>query len=172
MHDIREGVMNSATSNQEWVMQQLVGHIDGLDREQAGKIARFSREKTFESRDAIFREEDSAVDLYLLLEGLVILTAEFPHAVGSIAFALLGPSEFFGWSAVVPPHQNSASAEVIRSAKVLAINGRKLLALCDREPETGYLVMRRLLGTVAGRLRATRSEIFSRLSPRVIKETP
>ena len=58
----------------------------------------------------------------------------------------------------------------MRPTKVLAIDGPKLIGLCEQDPALGFAVMRTLLVAVADRLRATRERMFAIFSPREVEK--
>lgn len=155
--------MSSSTSKEQ-IAQQIIQHVTGLTNEQARKLAEIAQERTFAAGDVVFNEGDPATDLYLLLEGCIFLGARFSKRMGLVTFASLGPGDFFGWSAVVPPHRKTAHADVIRPARVLIFKGTELLALCEADKVLGYTVMRHLLATVGKRLVATRQRILDMLN--------
>jgi CRP-like cAMP-binding protein len=139
-------------------------HIPGLRSDQAMTLARIGRECSFESGDTVFAEGDMSMDLYLLIQGQVFLGATFASGAGAVVFASLGPADFFGWSALIPPHRKTAYAKVIQPAKVLIFSGTQVLALCDQDPGMGYVIMRRLMECVCGRLKATRQRMMDMLA--------
>ena len=154
----------------ETIAQHMMAHILGLTSEQAEQIASLAEERSYASGEMLFSEGDPANDLFFILEGRVFLGASFPHYSGRVNIASIGQSEFFGWSAVVGPYQETASAMAMRSTKILAINGPKLIGLCEHDPALGFAVMRTLLVAVADRLRATRERMFAIFSPREVEK--
>jgi CRP-like cAMP-binding protein len=159
----RERAGTAGRDAESEVTRQIMQHLAGLPLEQARKLVEIAQERSFASGEVIFKEGDAATDLYLLLEGQIYLGATFSRRAGKVVYTSVVPSEFFGWSAVVPPHQETADADAIQSVRALAFPRDKLLALCDQEPVLGYLLMRSLLRTVGGRLRATRQRMLDML---------
>ncbi len=154
----------------ETIAQHMVAHILGLTSEQAEQIALLAEERSYASGETLFSEKDPADDLFFILEGRVFLGASFPHHSGRVNIASIGQSEFFGWSAVVGPYQETASAMAVRPTKVLAINGPKLISLCEQDTALGFAVMRTLLAAVADRLRATRERMFAIFGARDVEK--
>ena len=160
----RERAATARRGTESEVARQIMQRLAGLPLEQARKLAEIAQERRFAPGEVIFKEGDAATDLYLLLEGQIFLGAKFSRRAATVVFTSVGPSEFFGWSAVVPPHQTTADAEAIQSARALAFPADKVLGLCDQDPALGYIVMRCLLGTVGDRLRATRQRMLDMLA--------
>ena len=154
----------------ETISHHMMAHILGLTSEQAEQIASLAEERSYAAGDALFSEKDPAEDLFFVLEGRIFLGASFPQYWSRMNIASIGQSEFFGWSAVVGPYQETASAMAMRPTKVLAINGSKLIGLCEQDPALGFAVMRTLLVAVADRLRATRERMFSIFGPRDVEK--
>lgn len=154
------------------VREQLRKTLSGLTAEQAEKLAELAREVSFAKDEIVFRERDWATRLFLVLEGCVFLRAKFSRGSATVNFASIGPSEFLGWSAVVPPHRLTAEAMAVMPTKVLAFDGNELLKLCDQDPSLGYVLMRHLLTTVGKRLTATRRQMFDMFEPKALEQRP
>jgi CRP-like cAMP-binding protein len=77
----------------------------------------------------------------------------------------LGPSEIFGWSAVVPViGTRTATARAVALTRAVTFDTDALQQLCDEDHDLGYLVFRRLTNVIAGRLSATRLQLLDMYS--------
>ena len=74
----------------------------------------------------------------------------------------------FGWSSLVETRQYTSSAVCMEDSKVLTIKGKDLLALLEKMPAAGFVVMRRLAGIASSRLRSTREQLIATLVPGLI----
>jgi CRP-like cAMP-binding protein len=112
----------------------------------------------------IFAEGDQDPTLYLILEGRVSIEKYIPGR-GRVTLLTLGPSEIFGWSAVVPViGTRTASARAIAPTRAVTFDTVALQRACDEDNELGYLVFRRLTNVIAGRLSATRLQLLDMYS--------
>ena len=56
----------------------------------------------------------------------------------------------FGWVALVPEHPlRLGRAQCLDKSKILAINGSLLLDILEKDPKSGFLVMKRLCSLIA-----------------------
>jgi len=108
----------------------------------------------------IFAEGEHDASLYLILEGRVAIE-KYVTGRGRITLLTLGPSEIFGWSAVVPViGTRTATARAVARTKAVIFDTLALQQLCDEDHDLGYLVFRRLTNVIAGRLSATRLQLM------------
>ena len=131
--------------------------FEGLSGPALTAIAAFSEEKAFEPGGAIFSPELSSNLIYLLLEGSVRLTVFSSPLPEPVTVAVLEtPGQAFGFSAAVGQGHHNTSAEAVTKVKVVAIDGQLFLDYLERDPETGFKVMRRVARVISRRLDAVR----------------
>ena len=131
--------------------------FEGLSGPALGAIAAISVELTYAPGAVIFSPELASNLVYLLLEGSVRLTvfsSPLPERVTMVV--LETPGQAFGFSAVVGEGHHNTSAEAVTKVKVVAIDGRLFLDYLERDPETGFKVMRRVARVISRRLAAVR----------------
>ena len=117
-------------------------------------------EMSWEARQTIFRENQQAAYLYLILEGQVALEMYMPGA-GRITILTLGPADIFGWSAVTPVvGTRTASVRTVHPTRVIAFDSQKLRDACEADHDLGFHVYRRLTNVVVGRLTAARLQLL------------
>ena len=138
----------------------------GLNSQQLQKIVSISREDTYTTRQAIFKEGEPAQNFYILEEGKAILEMRLapvgehsPSPLATIDVIVKG--ETFGWSALVEPHIFTLSATTADKSRVIAVDGGKLRELMDADPVMGYQVMAGLSEVIASRLSHTRQMLLS-----------
>jgi CRP/FNR family cyclic AMP-dependent transcriptional regulator len=115
---------------------------------------------TWEDGQTLFAEGESDDHLYLVLKGRVALDKSIPGR-GRVTILTLGPSEIFGWSAVVPVvGTRTATARAVGPTQSVIFDSAALRQACDDDHDLGYLVYRRLTNIIAGRLSATRLQLL------------
>lgn len=141
-----------------------------LSDEVLEKIASICQEETHNRGTTIFLEGAEAQNLYILKEGLVILriTPATNMERTIMVAAIKERGQVFGWSSLVEARQYTSTAVCMEDAKVLTIKGAELLALLEKMPAAGFLVMRRLASIASSRLRSTREQLIAALVPGLI----
>ena len=79
---------------------------------------------------------------------------------GSQTVFSVGPGELFSWSAVVPPHVETASARAADETELLRLHGADLAALCHSDYQLGYEIYRALTEVITARLNAMRLQLY------------
>ena len=112
-------------------------------------IAEIARERHCGKGEAIYEAGSEAVDVFVLVRGLVSFTTD--SGVGT-AFVetLMKRHMVFGWAALIPDHtRRLGGAKCLEETTLLAINGDALMDVLGRHPQTGFTVMRRLTSMIA-----------------------
>lgn len=107
----------------------------------------------------VFREGSRSDALHLVREGRVALELSIP-ARQRVTILTVGPGEVFGWSGLFGDRPKSASARAVVATEAYRFDAAQLRALCDADPCFGYTVTRRLLSTVADRLKGARMQLL------------
>ncbi|MDM7998750.1 MAG: cyclic nucleotide-binding domain-containing protein [Dehalococcoidia bacterium] len=129
----------------------------GLDDSELAQIARLCTRRTYEGGAEIFSPGSQAGDIFMLEGGNDAVQIEInicEHAPRTVIHTLQ-KGEVFGWAALVPPHQRTATARCIERASVICLNGRELMDLLDKNYHMGYVVMKNLSGILSTRLTYT-----------------
>ena len=120
-----------------------------LDQSTLQRIAAICKTQDHNANDVLYRPGDEAEDIYVLLSGRVnfrLLVDGQLQRSGSVISSRM----VFGWASIIHEHpQRVATDACIEPSTILAINGEDLLELLQREPEAGFLVMRRLAAMIA-----------------------
>jgi toluene monooxygenase system ferredoxin subunit len=120
-----------------------------LSDETLRAIADLAKVASYEDGDSVYELGDDADDLYLVDSGRVRFSlgvGNRPDASGSVMAAGI----IFGWAALLEAQpRRLATATCLESSRLLAINGRALLQIFDRDTAAGYTVMRRLAAMIA-----------------------
>jgi CRP-like cAMP-binding protein len=132
--------------------------FEGLPDDALTVIANLCHEESFAPGTAICGEGFVADRVYLLQEGTVGLFVNPTSRPGPLNISLLkSPGQAFGWSAVVGSGHYTASAKAMTDVRVIAVDGRALVAYLEQNPVVGYEVMKRVAQVVSYRLRTTRT---------------
>ncbi len=130
-----------------------------MGREHLDLIAAGSEETEFEPGAIIFKENDPANQFYLIEYGKVALETAAPRG-GIMQVQTLDGGDVLGWSWLFPPFVWHFSARATERTRVIALNGARLLVLCNENPAFGFELMKRVSQVVIQRLQATRRRLL------------
>jgi CRP-like cAMP-binding protein len=134
--------------------------FQGLEPDHFEKLLAIAGLDEWAEGQTIFAEGGHDAKLYLILEGRVAIEKYIPGR-GRVTLLTLGPSEIFGWSAVVPViGTRTATARAAAPTQAVTFDSPALEQACDEDHDLGYLVYRRLTNIIAGRLSATRLQLL------------
>jgi CRP/FNR family cyclic AMP-dependent transcriptional regulator len=123
------------------------------------QIATISRIRDVKNGEVIFRQGDPAQYVYLVASGSVSLEICAAGA-GCRQILTLSPGELLGWSSVLEQLSYTARARAVSDTRLVEINIEQLLALCSRDPQFGFALMRQVAIALAKRLSATRMQLL------------
>ena len=134
--------------------------FQSLETDHFEKVLAIAGLTSWPEGQTIFAEGEQDAHLYLILEGRVAIEKYVPGR-GRVTLLTLGPSELFGWSAVVPViGTRTATARAMAPTRAVTFDSVALRQLCDEDHDLGYLVYRRLTHIIAGRLSAARLQLL------------
>lgn len=123
-------------------------------------LSTMSREIQLEPGQTIFREEEPADALYVILSGSVMINKFIPGA-GDEALAFLGRGDYFGEMALLDDEKRSAGAKAHEEgATVLLIPRDVVLSLLDIEKVSSLRLLKLFCDMVAHRLRQSDEKLF------------
>lgn len=125
--------------------------IDSAHLEEIAEIARISE---FDKHDVVFQEGDRAKSVFFVVSGKLSLELS-PSTDYRKQLVCVGPGEMLGWSALVENTRFAATAIVMEPARLVSVDGERLRAICDADPQFGYEIMRRTMKGLAMRLTET-----------------
>ena len=138
--------------------------FEGISEKTLAAIAAISEELTLQEGRLVFVEGSKAEYVYILLEGEVDIQVSLTSRPGSLTVAVVNlPNQNFGWSGIVPPYNYTASALCKTDCRILAMEGKKLMQVLQREPRFGFIVMQRMAELIARRLRNSRIALLKTL---------
>ena len=129
----------------------------------AEKIISFSEIKEFSVKELIIEEYQELAELYILVEGMVIIGINAPNK-GRINLNTISPGQLFSWSAMFPPYISTAFALATQPVKVLAIKSAKLMKMVEENPSFGIKFMSLISQTLSQRLTDTRLQLVNIIS--------
>ncbi len=135
-----------------------------LTDEELEKVAALSREESFAAGISIIAEGGTATDLYMVEEGQVrveMSLSVYPGLVQDALVEIIPKGEPFGWSAVIGSRVYTMTARAMEPVKVIAIDGEKLLALFNKNPDIGFKVMEGLVSVVSQRVRSVKKTLLA-----------
>ena len=131
---------------------EKVDVFNRLNDNQLNSIQDCAELVAFEKGELIFKQGDSASNVWIVVEGGVELRAETPgRDVSSAepAMSFLSQAQAFGWTCFVPPYKYQLSGYCAsRQCKLIKLNREKLLRVFEKDNATGFQVMSYLLGIV------------------------
>jgi CRP-like cAMP-binding protein len=146
------------STNLKIALRQM-GFCREMDDADLSRLASIAAWKEFQRGDVLFREGESAEDVYLIIQGEVGLSVFGPH-VGHRHLASVGPGELVGWSPILERTRMSDTARALAPTQVVVVPGAALIHLCYEHPSFGCKFMHRTAQTVAARLSAARLQML------------
>ncbi len=121
----------------------------GIDQAILEKIAAVAQLREYEESDVIYELGDDSDDVQVLISGRVRFTLGVGNR-GQSSGSIMTGRMVFGWAALVDDQpRRVATAACLEDSIVLAVSGSRLMEILEREPEAGFIVMRRLAAMIA-----------------------
>lgn len=115
-----------------------------------------------EADTVIFEQGEPAENLYVIFSGEIIVQFK-PDDGPAILVARVQDGGVVGWSAALGSRTYTSAAMTTVDSCLLRVRGSDLRALCGREPELGQIILDRLAGIIAERLRSTHAQVLALL---------
>lgn len=77
-----------------------------------------------------------------------------------ITVQTIGDGDILGWSWLIAPYRYRFSAKAIESTRAVALDGKCLREKCEKNPDLGYEVLKRLVNILTERLEAARIQLL------------
>lgn len=124
-------------------------------------LSSLSRERKFAPGQILFREGDVGDEMYVVLEGRVMISKEIP-GVGEEALAFVERGDYFGEMALIENQPRSADAKAHEEggAVVLAISHEVLNGILDIHKLSSLRLLKILCTLIASRLRELDDKII------------
>jgi CRP-like cAMP-binding protein len=117
-------------------------------------FAALATETTCAKDTALFKEGDPANNLYILLEGKVLIKVQIASRPDQVCIAVLShPGQLIGWSGFLKANRYTATATCSDDTRLIAMDGAAFVKALEADPVTGFTVMRHISEVISGRLR-------------------
>jgi CRP/FNR family cyclic AMP-dependent transcriptional regulator len=133
--------------------------FDDLPESHLDKLAALASLEERRAGETLFQEGGRNDRFFLVLGGAVALDMTIPRR-GPVRVLTVGPGEILAWSALLGAGVMTTSAVVTEDARLLALPGPALRALCRSDHEVGFAVMERVARALSRRLLATRLQLL------------
>jgi CRP-like cAMP-binding protein len=133
----------------------------GLPDRAIEAIGALAETKRYEPGAIIFSPEQASEWAFLLLKGSVRLTVHASSLPEPVTLASLETSgQAFGFSTVIGQGHHNSSAEAVTAVEAVAIHGPRFLEYLEKDPEVGFVVMRRVAKALSRRLATLRRHLL------------
>jgi CRP/FNR family cyclic AMP-dependent transcriptional regulator len=136
--------------------------IEGLTEDQINVLQPLIEDVNYQTDQVIFNQGDRANFLYFVLEGKVSIRFN-PEDGPVLSVAEVDRGGVFGWSSALGSESYTSGAVCTEGGVFIRMEGDKLKNLCQEHPETGILILNRLAGVIAQRLRGTHEKVVELL---------
>ncbi len=133
--------------------------LEGVKPEHLAILARHAREVEFMASQVIFRQNENAHQVYLILEGKVVVESCVARA-DAIPLQIVGAGDELGWSWLFPPFVWHFQARALEPTRAIVIDGAILLAACEQNQTFGFELMQRIAQVVVKRLEAAQQRLL------------
>ena len=135
---------------------------EGISRDQVEILSPVMVSVEYHAGQTIFGQEERADYLYFIIDGRVSIQFK-PEDGPVLTVANLEEGGVFGWSSALGSACYTSSAVCMDESLFVRIAGDDLKNLCQEHPETGILILNRLAGVIAQRLRGTHDQVVALL---------
>ncbi|MFL7813743.1 MAG: Crp/Fnr family transcriptional regulator [Anaerolineales bacterium] len=136
--------------------------IEGFSQEQVAILDPMISDVRYDTDQVIFSQGEVADYLYFVIDGRVSIRFK-PEDGPVLSVADVKQGEVFGWSSALGSKCYTSSAVCAEGGLFVRITGKDLKRLCQEHPETGILILNRLAGVIAQRLRGTHEQVVALL---------
>jgi len=141
----------TATAGRREVLKRTE-FFSSLTDEQYARLAEISQPQLFRKSAPIYSKNDPPDAFFVLVEGVVRFSLHLGGASAS-AGEIIRRGDVFGWAALVEGSKSRlATAHSLTDARVLSIDGERLIELMEGDSTMGYLLMKRLNALISGDL--------------------
>jgi CRP-like cAMP-binding protein len=121
-------------------------------------VAMIAEEQCVSAGKHMFSEGDSAETLHVIMKGQVNI--QYLLGNGELRTVdTLVDGDILGWSALVEPYKYTAIGTAAKETQLVAIQGKKLRDLCEKDPLMGYRLTTQIAKLLAHRLESARVQL-------------
>jgi CRP/FNR family cyclic AMP-dependent transcriptional regulator len=133
-------------------------YFASINDESLKGIAMMAEEKTVPAGTHLFGEGDPADTLNIIAKGEVDIQYILGSGERRTVDTLLD-GDLLVWSALVEPYKATAVGTTTKETRLVVIEGKRLRALCDKDPMVGYRLMTEVAKLLAHRLEGARVQL-------------
>jgi CRP-like cAMP-binding protein len=133
-----------------------------LDDSQLKAVAMIADEASCQEGETLFETEKPAEAMWLLMEGCVDLfyvVIDQDAPAKELFISEFNPGDVFGISALIEPHQYTATARATCPSRIVRFDAAGLRALCEVDSKLAYGLMRQTAKAAMSRLHDTRIQL-------------
>jgi len=122
--------------------------------------------KTLEIKqgDVLFDLGERADKFYIIRQGCI--SVQVPALMGpTLEIQSLCTDQVLGWSWLIPPYQWHFQAKAEEDSVLLEFDGASILAICEKDPEFGYQLLKRFASLMSERLDISRQKMMDEWNP-------
>lgn len=155
-HDV--AIPHTMDSTAELNSLPPLGKLKDLDEQIRSDLASAGKFESVEVGAYLARQGQDHHALSVILSGKVSVSC---HAHGDyIRLATLGPGETVGEMNIIDPHKASADVAVVERARIWTITEQEFESLVERDPRTGYRILKFLGRQLCRRLRTSSEQML------------
>lgn len=136
--------------------------LEDFSQDQVEILSPIMTSTAFQTGQTVFEQGDRADYLYFIIEGSISIQFK-PEDGPVLTVANLEEGDVFGWSSALGSTCYTSSAVCLAESMFVKVAGVDLKILCQEYPETGILILNRLAGVIAQRLRGTHEQVVALL---------
>ena len=151
-----EGAVDAARARRLALKREVLANMPLFSRLTERELLRVMQAvevREFKDSDVVIREGDKGDELFIVLEGKVLVSR------GEQALTHLGPGEHVGEMALIRSVPRSATVSAVGSAVLIAIRRADFFEILRKEHEVAVKMLWQFLGVLADRLDQTSSEL-------------
>ena len=133
--------------------------MEGISTDHLQGLCHASRLLKLPAGAKLFQEGSVEDEGFIISSGHIQLSMNVPGR-GDVAFLTTGPGELVGWSGLIGDGRMTATATAIEDTILIAMSGKKLKEICEKEQDLGYVLMRRVAQVLSRRLLSTRLQLL------------
>lgn len=114
----------------------------------------------FRSGEFIFRQDEEANHLYVILEGKVDVELFSAHG-GPVILQEIQKGEVLGWSWLMPPYRWRFDARTVEDAQTVALDAKRLRLKMEQDSGLGMEVLNRFVPVITQRLEFARLQLLN-----------
>jgi CRP-like cAMP-binding protein len=106
----------------------------------------------------LYREDDKADKLYILVEGEI----DIQYTLGSGELRTVDtivPGELLMWSALVEPFRSTAVVTARQDCRLIAVDAERIRSYCDQDPDVTHNMLLHLTQLLSTRLEGARIQL-------------